>query len=78
MNEVCAMCGDETNVPNVRPVSKRRFYVEAVCQLFRNCFYNSYHPDDKWNPDTPEDIAGRALSDMQVHDVFKNPWSKDK
>ena len=78
MNELCAMCGDETNVPDDRPVSKRRFYVEVVGQLCRNCFYNSYHPDDKWNPDTPEDIAGRALSDMQVHDVFKNPWSKDK
>ena len=78
MNEVCAMCGDETNVPDDRPISKRRFYVEAVGQLCRNCFYNSYHPDDKWNPDTPEDIAGRALSDMQVHDVFKNAWGGDE
>ena len=78
MNEVCAMCGDETNVPDHRPISKRRFYVEAVGQLCRNCFYNSYHPNSKWNSDTPEDIAPRPLSDMQVHDVFKNEWSGDE
>ena len=71
MNEFCTICNEETNVPEDRPVSERRFYVEAAGQLCRTCFYESYHP-------TPEDIAGRALSDMQVHDVFKNPWSKDK
>ena len=71
MNEFCVICNEETNVPEDRPVSERRFYVEAAGQLCRDCFYNSYHPD------TPEDIAGRALSDVQVHDVFKNPWSKE-
>ena len=71
MNEFCYMCNEETNVPKARPISERRYYVEAAGQLCRNCFYNSYHPD------TPEDIAGRALSDVQVHDVFKNPWSKE-
>ena len=70
MNEFCTICNEETNVPDDRPVSKRRFYVEASGQLCRSCFYDSYHP-------TPEDIAGRALSDIQAHDVFKNPWSKE-
>jgi len=69
MNEFCVVCNEETNVPEDRPVSKRRFYVEASGQLCRSCFYDSYHP-------TPEDLAGRALSDMQTHEVFKNPWSK--
>lgn len=77
MNEFCTICKEETNVPKARPVSERRFYVEAVGQLCRSCFYNSYHPDDKWNPDTPEDLASRAMSDIQTHDVFKNPWSKE-
>ena len=70
MNEFCVVCNEETNVPDDRPVSKRRFYVEASGQLCRSCFYDSYHP-------TPEDLAGRALSDMQTHEVFKNPWSKE-
>ena len=70
MNEFCVVCKEETNVPDDRPVSKRRFYVEASGQLCRSCFYDSYHP-------TPEDIAGRALSDIQTHEVFKNPWSKE-
>ena len=70
MNEFCVVCNEETNVPEDRPVSKRRFYVEASGQLCRSCFYDSYHP-------TPEDLAGRALSDMQTHEVFKNPWSKE-
>ena len=70
MNEVCAMCNDDTNIPDDRPISKRRFYVEASGQLCRSCFYDSYHP-------TPEDIAGRALSDIQTHEVFRNPWSKE-
>ena len=73
MNEFCDICGEETNVPKDRPISKRRYYVEAAGQLCRRCFYDSYRPKT-----TPEDIAGRALSDMQVHDVFKNPWSKEK
>jgi len=77
MNEFCVVCNEETNVPDDRPVSKRRFYVEASGQLCRSCFYDSYHPDDKWNPDTPEDLASRAMSDIQAHDVFKNPWSKE-
>ena len=70
MNEFCAICNEETNVPEDRPVSERRFYVEAAGQLCRTCFYESYHP-------TPEDLAGRALSDIQTHEVFKNPWSKE-
>ena len=70
MNEFCVVCNEETNVPDDRPVSKRRFYVEASGQLCRSCFYDSYHP-------TPEDIAGRALSDVQTHEVFRNPWSKE-
>ena len=70
MNEFCVVCNEETNVPDDRPVSKRRFYVEASGQLCRTCFYESYHP-------TPEDLAGRALSDIQTHEVFKNPWSKE-
>tara|TARA_Y100001951_G_scaffold38935_1_gene30636 strand:+ start:308 stop:520 length:213 start_codon:yes stop_codon:yes gene_type:complete len=70
MNEFCVVCNEETNVPDDRPVSKRRFYVEASGQLCRSCFYDSYHP-------TPEDIAGRALSDIQTHEVFRNPWSKE-
>ena len=70
MNEFCVVCKEETNVPEDRPVSKRRFYVEASGQLCRSCFYDSYHP-------TPEDIAGRALSDIQTHEVFRNPWSKE-
>ena len=70
MNEFCVICNEETNVPEDRPVSKRRFYVEASGQLCRSCFYDSYHP-------TPEDIAGRALSDIQTHEVFRNPWSKE-
>ena len=70
MNEFCTICNEETNVPEDRPVSERRFYVEAAGQLCRTCFYESYHP-------TPEDIAGRALSDIQTHEVFKNPWSKE-
>jgi hypothetical protein len=70
MNEFCVVCNEETNVPEDRPVSKRRFYVEASGQLCRSCFYDSYHP-------TPEDLAGRALSDIQTHEVFKNPWSKE-
>jgi len=72
MNEFCYICNEETNVPKDRPISKRRYYVETSGQLCRSCFYDSYHPD------TPEDIAGRALSDMQIHDVFKNPWSKEE
>ena len=70
MNEFCVVCNEETNVPEDRPVSERRFYVEAAGQLCRTCFYESYHP-------TPEDLAGRALSDIQTHEVFKNPWSKE-
>ena len=70
MNEFCVICNEETNVPEDRPVSERRFYVEAAGQLCRTCFYESYHP-------TPEDLAGRALSDIQTHEVFKNPWSKE-
>ena len=70
MNEFCAICNEETNVPEDRPVSERRFYVEAAGQLCRTCFYESYHP-------TPEDLAGRALSDIQTHEVFRNPWSKE-
>ena len=70
MNEFCVVCNEETNVPEDRPVSKRRFYVEASGQLCRSCFYDSYHP-------TPEDLAGCALSDIQTHEVFKNPWSKE-
>ena len=70
MNEFCYMCNEETNVPKARPVSERRFYVEAAGQLCRTCFYESYHP-------TPEDLAGRALSDMQTHEAFRNPWSKE-
>ena len=70
MNEFCAICNEETNVPEDRPVSERRFYVEAAGQLCRTCFYESYPP-------TPEDLAGRALSDIQTHEVFKNPWSKE-
>ena len=70
MNEFCTICNEETNVPEDRPVSERRFYVEAAGQLCRTCFYESYHP-------TPEDLAGRALSDIQTHEVFKNPWSKE-
>ena len=70
MNEFCVVCNEETNVPDDRPVSKRRFYVEASGQLCRSCFYDSYHP-------TPEDIAGRALSDIQTHEVFRNPLSKE-
>ena len=70
MNEFCVMCNEETNVPEDRPVSERRFYVEASGQLCRSCFYDSYHP-------TPEDLVGRALSDLQTHEVFKNPWSKE-
>ena len=70
MNEFCTICNEETNVPEDRPVSKRRFYVEASGQLCRSCFYDSYHP-------TPEDLAGRALSDMQTHEAFRNPWSKE-
>ena len=72
MNEVCAMCNDDTNIPDDRPISKRRFYVEAVGQLCRDCFYDSYRQDT-----TPEDLASRALSDIKSHDVFKNPWSKE-
>ena len=72
MNEVCAMCGDQTNVPANRPISKRRYYVEAAGQLCRRCFYDSYRPKT-----TPEDLASRAMSDIQAHDVFKNPWSKE-
>ena len=71
MNEFCTICNEETNVPEDRPVSERRFYVEAAGQLCRTCFYESYHP-------TPEDLAGRALSDIQTHEVFKNPWSKEQ
>ena len=70
MNEFCTICNEETNVPKARPVSERRFYVEAAGQLCRTCFYESYHP-------TPEDLAGRALSDIQTHEVFRNPWSKE-
>ena len=70
MNEFCTICNEETNVPKARPVSERRFYVEAAGQLCRTCFYESYHP-------TPEDLAGRALSDMQTHEAFRNPWSKE-
>ena len=70
MNEFCDICGEETNVPKDRPISKRRFYVEASGQLCRSCFYDSYHP-------TPEDLVGRALSDLQTHEVFKNAWSKE-
>ena len=70
MNEFCVACNEETSVPKDRPISKRRFYVEAAGQLCRTCFYESYHP-------TPEDLAGRALSDIQTHEVFKNPWSKE-
>ena len=68
MNEVCVICGDETNVSEDAPVATRNYYVDAAGQLCPTCFYDSYHPD------TPEDIAGRALSDVQIHDVFKNPW----
>ena len=70
MNEFCVICNEETNVPEDRPVSERRFYVETSGQLCRSCFYDSYHP-------TPEDLAGRALSDMQTHEAFRNPWSKE-
>ena len=72
MNEFCVVCNEETNVPDDRPVSKRRFYVEASGQLCRRCFYDSYRPRT-----TPEDLASRAMSDIQAHDVFKNPWSKE-
>ena len=72
MNEFCTICNEETNVPEDRPVSERRFYVEAAGQLCRTCFYDSYRPKT-----TPEDLASRALSDVQTHDVFKNPWSKE-
>ena len=72
MNEFCYMCNEETNVPKARPISERRYYVEAAGQLCRRCFYDSYRPRT-----TPEDLASRALSDIQTHDVFKNKWSKE-
>ena len=71
MIKTCNGYYKKTNIPEDMPVTQRNYYVEAAGQLCPNCFYDSYHPD------TPEDIAGRALSDVQIHDVFKNPWDKE-
>ena len=65
------MCGEETEWEEQEVIHNRRCYVEGMGQLCGHCY------TDTFPYKTPEDIAGQALSDMQLYDVFKNPWDED-
>ena len=52
-------------------IHNRRCYVEGAGQLCDDCYIDTYPYE------TPEDVAGHAMNDMQIYDVFKNRWDKD-
>jgi len=72
MKDNCVVCGKETEWEEQEVIHNRRCYVEGVGQLCDDCYLDVYPYE------TPEDIAGQALSDIQFHDVFINPWDTDR
>ena len=71
MKDNCVVCGKETAWGEQEVIQHRRCYVEGVGQLCVDCYVDTY------SQETPEDIAGRAMSELQRYDVFKNPWDSD-
>jgi hypothetical protein len=71
MKDNCVICSKETEWEEQEVIHNRRCYVEGVGQLCNHCYIDTHLHE------TPEDIAGQALSEMQRYDVFKNPWDED-
>ena len=40
--EICVACKRETNIPRKTPIEERRFYVEGVGQLDKECYGKIY------------------------------------
>ena len=72
MKDNCVACSKETEWEEQEVIHNRRCYVEGVGQLCDDCYIDTYPHE------TPEDIAGQALTIIQFHDVFKNPWDTDR
>ena len=43
--ETCVLCGDITDVKQRMPIDARRYYIDGIGQLCRQCFLKINEPD---------------------------------